>query len=85
MKLNQIILEGTVVAKTEKGFMLQSEELLIEVACSFKAVEPSQNVRIVGKLIKAGLIFAEYLELSKKESHARGNCSQKETLRGMSP
>jgi hypothetical protein len=65
MKLNQIVLEGTVVAKTEKGFMLQSEELLIEVACSFTTVEPSQGVRIVGKLIKAGLIFAEYLEPTK--------------------
>ena len=65
MKLNQIILEGTAVAKTERGFMLQSEELLIEVACSFKTVEPSQNVRIVGKLIKASLILAEYLEFTK--------------------
>jgi hypothetical protein len=65
MKLNQIILEGTAVAKTERGFMLQSEGLLIEVACSFTTVEPSQNVRIVGKLIKASLILAEYLELTK--------------------
>lgn len=65
MKLNQIILEGTVVAKTVKGFMLQNEELLIEVACSFTTVEPSQGVRIVGKLIKASLILAEYLELTK--------------------